>query len=832
MPAIKTEMGSATQLFPYILLQINNLRFVQTALQTRFRVVLLLLVLPALPCTAASLSHDDAVELARSEKYSEAIILLEALHQQQPQNDRITNDLIVTYSWNRQYQQACSLFEQRNVPAYPPYVQIAALRAYRNLHQTEQAFTVVEFLLKKQPDAPNLLLYKALLLVDKHEMEPARTILDKIASTSGRNSKYYRLSGYLHAAEENWLAALVDYQHLHKLQPHDRAAIREQFAALQYMRAEDAAGKILIEHKNFFTDKERAQFLINKAAENLRWSTDASRDFNETRLLAMQALAMQINALDLMGTEQTNADWPESVLYDFIITMRNLRQMDDVEVVYLYLIEKGEVPNYVRQAAAGALLANRHPDKSRELYQQILEKEPTSYQAHIGLFYSFIEEEDFDSAYKLIDELRDNEPAFQASKNNTNPTYNGRYLDLNLYSILARFYGDQLEESWLRVDELVRNAPANNWLLEVRGQISNSREWYRQALYDFHYASLLAPASINARAGEITSLISLKQYHQARPLLNEFQQTYPHEHATKRLEKDWKFSRKPEYWADIIYGNSTGPELDGDGLLATAEVLSTPINDTLYIDALYRYAWNEIIEGEETFQRYSLGLDYQLLDWTFLGRATYNDSSLDEVGGNIKAIWMPDDFWRLTLGGELFSVDTPLRALHHGIRSDAVSATINYRWSEQRDLFVGIQGSSFTDNNDRIAGSAVFRQRLLDIPHFDLDGRIEAYGSANSRREVFYFNPEQDFSLQGALHLDHVYFRHYDDLLAQQIDVGYGFYDQKGYGSRWIGHIRYEQRYKFTPWVEMLAGIEFGQNVYDGHAEPYRLVRFMINGKF
>ena len=177
-------------------------------------------------------------------------------------------------------------------------------------------------------------------------------------------------------------------------------------------------------------------------------------------------------------------------------------------------------------------------------------------------------------------------------------------------------------------------------------------------------------------------------------------------------------------------------------------------------------------------------------------------------------------------------MDTPLRALYHGIRSDSISASLNYRWSEQRDLFLAVQGSSFTDNNDRVAGSAVLRQRFVDVPHIDIDGRIEAYSSANSRRDTPYFNPESDFSLLGALHLDHVYLRHNNHLLAQQIDVGYGFYDQKGYGSRWIGHIRYEQRYKFTPWVEMLAGIEFGQNVYDGQAEPYQLVRFMINGKF
>jgi len=795
-------------------------------------ILTLLMILASALAHAATPTHDDAVILARSGNYSDAIALLEVLHQQQPLNKKITNDLIVTYSWNRQYKQACTLFEKRTFENYPTYVQIAAGRAYRQLKQPDQALSLINLLLEKQPDNLDFLMYRGLLLVDKRQLQPARKILERLVQTTGKNRRYYRLSGYIHAAEENWTAALADYQKLIDLIPDDRPGIRQQFSALQYARAQQAAAIFLNEHEQFFTTDEHAQILLNQAAEKLRWSTDAAGDFNETRLLAMQALGLQIKALDLLGTGPNKDNWPTPVLNDLIVTLRNLRRMEDATVVYQQLSERGESPNYVKQAAAGAMLANRHPDKSRALYQQVLADEPANYQAQIGLFYSLVEEEDLDNAYDLINDLRKNEPTFQTTKNSKSPSYNDRYLDLNVSAIMARYYSDQLDDAWQGIDELVRNAPANNWLLEVRGQISNSREWYRQALYDFHYSSLLAPDSLNAKAGEASSLILLEQYRRARPLLESIQQQYPDEHQTRQLEKEWKFSRKPEYWADVTYGNSSGPELDGDGMLASAEILSNPINDNLYIDALYRYAWNEIIEGEETFNRYSMGLDYRLMDWNLMGRITYNDSGLDEVGGSVRATWTPDDFWRLTLAGELFSVDTPLRALFHGIRSDSLSAGLNYRWSEQRDLFAGVQGSSFTDNNDRIAGTAVFRQHLMDLPRFDLDGRIEAYGSASSRRDAPYYNPEQDFSLVGALHIDHVYFRSYDDSLTQMIDAGYGLYDQKGFGSRWIGHLRYEQRYTIDPRVEMLAGFEFGQNVYDGHAEPYRLVRFMINGKF
>jgi biofilm PGA synthesis protein PgaA len=794
--------------------------------------LLILLPFPAHSSTAAPPLHEQAIALARSGELSRAVTILEELHQQSPDDKRITADLIVIHGWNRQYSKACQLFEQQQTDTLPAYALTSVLNSYRSLHQAEKALILADRLLQEQEDSVKLLLAAGLLLVDINRLDPARVILNSIETRNGRDSSYFRLSGYIHTRDKKWLDALADYQQLSALLPNDQAAIREQFAALQQSRSEQAASELLHSNEQIFTTHDRAMLLVNQAAERLRWSSDAATDFAETRLLALQALHRQLKAVELLNRDSGSMTLSRHMISDMIITMRNLRQMENVVTVYNYLNETGEPADYVKQAAGAALLATHHPDKSREMYQQILDKDPTSYQANIGLFFSHIEEEDFGSAYQLVDDLFKKEPMFQNFNYKKYRSKNERYLDLDIYTIMARFYGDQLEDSWTGIDRLIRNAPAINWLHEVRGQISNAREWYRQSLYDFHYAGLLEPNSLNARAGEISSLIALRRYGEARPLLEKIIRKYPEEYPAKSIAKEWKVSRKPDYWADVVYGNSSGPELDGDWMTATAEVLSSPIYDNLYLDAFYRYAWAQIIEGEETFKRYAAGPDLHLQDFDLQARITYNDSSLEEIGGRVQLFWIPDDFWHFSLLGERFSVDTPLRALHHLIRADSVAATATYRWSEQRDLNLGIQGSTFTDNNDRLEGTAVFRQRLLDIPHFDLDGRVELYGSTNSRRNTPYFNPEQDFSLLGALHLDHVYFRHYDHLLAQMVDVAYGVYEQKGYGSRWIGHIRYEQRYKFTPWVEMLAGVEYGQNVYDGEAEPYKLVRFMITGKF
>jgi biofilm PGA synthesis protein PgaA len=824
-------MGNTSRSYRKVRFQSHFLLFHSQILNKIF--FALLFVFSATNVAAVPISHNQAVVLINSQKYLEAIALLEELHERNPHNNKVTYDLITTYSWAGQHTKACSLYDLKETESYPPYVQLSVLNSYRNLQQFDSALYIVDVLLRKAPLANDLLLYKGLLLVDKGQLQSARKILKSSFSKTKNSVEYYRLSAYLYTAEKNWVATLVDYQELHKLQPDNPEPLQEQFSILQHLRAMEAASNILINNEQIFTKADHALLLINQAAKKLRWSDHVAKNFNEVKLFSMQALAMQIKAWELLNnTPSVKESLLKNLLNDLVFTFRTLRQMDDVEGLYQILSEKGEVPDYVKQAAAGASLVRHQPYTAQELYKQVLSKSPNNYQAQSGLFYAYIEAEDFDEAYELIDRLFEKEPVFQGFSGGKYRVPNGRYLDLGVMTIMARYFGDQLEEAWKKIDELVQNAPANNWLLEVRGQVSNAREWYHQARGDYHHAALLKPDSLDAKAGEVSSLIALRKYSQARPFLKNILQQFPDEHVSKLLQKEWNFGRKPRYWNDVTFQNSSGPVLNGDSILASVELLSNPINDNLYVNAGHRYAWSEIIEGEETFKRYALGLNYHFMEWDFLGQVTYNDSTLEEVGGVVKAVWAPDDFWRFTLEGERFSLDTPLRALYHGIRSDALAFSMQYRWSEQRQFSLGIRGADFTDTNKRLGGTAILNQRLIDIPHIDLDGRVETYASVNSRRNTPYYNPEQDFSLKGAFHLDHVYYRHYDHLLAQQIDVGYGFYQQKGYGTDWIGHIRYEQRYKYTPWVEMLVGVEIGRNVYDGDAEPYRLIRFMINGKF
>lgn len=814
----------------------NYIFFTASLLRQAFFVLSLFFLITPLS-KAESSSRENAVALARSGELGEAIKQLEFLLRQEPDNKQIIQDLVVIYSWNGQHGQACSLFEQQKLDSYPDYVLLSVQKTYRDLNQPDQALAIINSLLEKQPDEPELLLFKGLLLVDKLKLKEAETVLDTIRNKTGKDSRYYQLSGYIHTTQKKWIAALADYQQLRVLQPHAQEPILEQFSILQHLRAGKAASDILSRHAQTFTDHDREKNLMNQSVTRLRWAKHASRDFKEASLLSMQALALQIKALDLLNRGAEKKSWPASRINDLVITLHNLGQMDDVELVYRYLTKQpGEVPKYVQLAAADAMLTNRQPEKSRKLYQQILKNDPRSYEALIGLFYSFVEEEEFDSAYRLLDKSVKNEPLLRDPTNKKirpyNP-HNARYLDSNVYKIMARLYGDQLKDAWESIDELVRNGPTNTWLREIRGQVANARGWPRQALNDYHYALLLEPDNVDIAAGKASILIQQKQYRQAGSLQELIRQNYPDEEAVDMLEKESRVGRKPMGWVEIVYNSTSNSEVNGDSMVSTVDILSSPINDNLYIEAFYRNAWEKLQEVEETFKYYSLSLDYRLMDWEFGGKIAYNDSSTDGFGGSVTITWTPDDFWTLNLSGERFSVNTPLSGLAQGIREDILAAEASYRWSEQSSLSVGVDGTFFTDNNKGLAGTIALTQRLVDTSRIDLDGTVEFYGSVNNNGgDAPYFLPEQDFSMKSILHLDHTYFRHHDDLLQQQIEFVYGTYGQKGYDPSWIGYIRYEHVYEHTPWMEIVAGVELGRNVYDGGPEYHRQVRCMLNWKF
>jgi poly-beta-1,6 N-acetyl-D-glucosamine export porin PgaA len=271
----------------------------------------------------------------------------------------------------------------------------------------------------------------------------------------------------------------------------------------------------------------------------------------------------------------------------------------------------------------------------------------------------------------------------------------------------------------------------------------------------------------------------------------------------------------------VMGRTETGNAADapGNGVDFTARLYSPPIAERWRALAAYEYYSARPIEGRVTRQRAGVGAEWRAPDVTVEGIAWVNWDAVDRGGATLAAAWTPDDRWRLGADGELYAVDTPLRAQYYGITANALGASAGYAWNESRSTFFGLRGLDFSDGNQRRIARFAWAERVVDRPHLDVTLRPELYASSNTRLDAPYFNPQSDRAAALAVDIEHVVWRRYDTSFGQRLVLTGGAYWQEGYGTGPIGAARYEQVWRNDPWTELRYGVEVNRRIYDGVGE-------------
>ena len=187
--------------------------------------------------------------------------------------------------------------------------------------------------------------------------------------------------------------------------------------------------------------------------------------------------------------------------------------------------------------------------------------------------------------------------------------------------------------------------------------------------------------------------------------------------------------------------------------------------------------------------------------------------------------WTPTDHLSLSAAGEIFSRETPLRALKNGVTADAVDLGAGYDFHESRGLALAWRLMDFSDGNVRHELFPRFTQRVLEKPRLTMTAIVDLYYSTNSLTDVAYFSPEWIFTPTVALVVEHVAWRKYRRSFVHALTATAGGTFQSGFDGEPIGTIAYEHRWRFGPQVDLSYGISVGSNVYDGDREQ-RIVGF------
>lgn len=762
----------------------------------------------------ATEQREAAVLKARAGHMAEAQADLRAMLAKGTDDGLVAMDLVTLLQQDGKAAEAVEVFEKAARPDPPDYALLAATRANRDLRRYGDAARLARQGLQRFPGESVWPLLLSLVLSDDGKSAEALAVLRLPAAQAAPPVERLMAEAYAWRRAGDPFRAMRLYAEAARLAPDNREARQEAASVLQGMGAPYGAATIAGTTPSIAADQ---------AAAMVRWggrvrSTDPAHRFDGTDA----ALARLDTLLATLPPPPAEAGMRRRLRLDRLVALRDRVRMAEVTAEGEALRAEGPLPQYAEEAYADALLYMHRPGEARAAYERVLAASPKDVAARYGRFYASVELEDFTTAYAAIDSLVADEPIWRGYKDDPTRYNNPDRTYAEVTAAQARFYGNQLGEAWARITRIADAAPANATARMAVYQIANARGWPQRARAEGEIAAGLAPNDVGSKMALIEVAMAGYRFAEAKRLMDELLALYPENQAVQRLARELDAKRRWLFDAEVKPSNSDGggANASGQAMEAHARLSSPPIADNWRLFLLGDYADAHPPEGFIQRTRAGAGLEWRIPDFSATAYPTQSWGTWSGAGGGATADWLVSDQLHLAFLGELYAWETPLRALFYGITANEVSAKATWRWDESRSVAASLAYLPFSDGNQRFSGGVTFREKLVNLPGFDVTGMAEAYSSTNSRGAAApYYNPTRDLSLTGGLLAEHTLWRRYDSSLVQALTVDAGLYSEYGFSDNWIGTVNYEHRWRFDPLTEFRYGIHLSRRVYDGAVE-------------
>ena len=285
------------------------------------------------------------------------------------------------------------------------------------------------------------------------------------------------------------------------------------------------------------------------------------------------------------------------------------------------------------------------------------------------------------------------------------------------------------------------------------------------------------------------------------------------------------------------YSQTPSSNVEGGTNYGVDTMLYTPVIDShwrLFAGEYYAHEDEPASEGVISLWRSTAGVEYHDTAVKLSLAPTFNYyNSNDRVGATGDAQWTINNQWAVGGNGQIFSVDTPLRALNAGVTSNSYNANATWHQGDARSLRVDATMVNFSDQNLRASGSALYSERLYTSTQFTLDGIANATESQDSLDEQrLYFNPKADFLGSAGLKATEVLYRDGNAVYLQSLQILPGDYWQKDYGQGLSLDARYELRAHLSDRFEAGVGADFCRQKADGTDETSVSLLFDLTKRF
>jgi len=769
-----------------------------------------------------SLSHRQAVEMARRGHFAEALPALAELHRNHPSDLPLLYDYCVALSWAGKDAQAAFLLEDLNPHQMPRYVLETFAKSLRNLNSFEKAESLYRLGVARFRVYPSLRLGLLYTLVDADKHQEAAELGQALEKLYPGHVETQFALAYAAQGRGDYVAALRRYQVILKWRPQSRRAQRLETLALAAIGDPFLAEETAARRPGLLRAEEWHRLKADQAALVTRWGEYGS-DLPEQRFAETdRALAMLEDNEQAARSDQRRGDaFVRRARVDRLVALRDRVSMDRVVGQYLSLqADRVELPAYALQAVADAHLYLEEPRQAAELYRQVLDTQPDNFEAARGLFFAYVEQEDFGRALELSEKLR------------MEMVDTPERLEAEIVAALGRIFAGDLAAGEARLTPLYRQAPANVDILGELGGLYAARGWPRRAEETYGLGLALDPAYLSLRTGFAENRLDLREYRMAQQRIGELAEAYPEHKPVQRLQRLWEAHNMRELRVSVAAGWSSGSTFGSRDLSLAATLFSAPVHFRYrgFVSAYLDQA--SFPEGEKTLQRYGAGIEYRHRSLEGEAELTWSAAGGQKLGARLTGTWMPDDVWSVPVNIEYFSRETPLRALKHGIRADAADVGVGYRRDELLHCWLHAGIMDFSDGNFRYHLFGGFERGLLVLPHYRLDGRLELYSSANGKDDTPYFNPSRDVDLTLTLANDWLLYRHYRFSFRNRLALSVGAYWQQDFGVDPTAALRYEHVWEFFPRFSLLYGISLARRSYDGEDENQLGCHLELNWRF
>lgn len=766
---------------------------------------------------------------AKQGNYNKALGLIAPLSDKYPKPNRFFYDYIAILSWAGKHKDIVAHEQDIVLTRAPRYVLKNLAFAQRQQQSFVKAQQTYQMMVKRFPHSTQVKIGLGLVLIDQKKLEQAKKTLLPIYHQQANNIDLLYALAYLHETEGQLLLTLPLYEKINRLRPSDTATFKKKILTLNKLGASHLAYS-KISDASIFTSKELNRIHADMAAHRIRWSNIAplseQNRFNETDL-SISKIKANIDNTHLQLGEQN----PLSLTgqFDLLVALRNRYKMQEVVENYHQLkAKKVLVPPYSKNAVCDALLYLEQPDKAENCYIDVIDKGYNKLGVKIALFYAYLENEKVTQAQQWITQIAAAEPTLLKSVSPKLKTkklrapvakLNANTTPIKIIQALSLAYADDLSSAEKQLKQMQQTAPYNLGLRNALSNVYYWRGWPRKSLQDNKIGLYQEPLHTGLRVAQSRNLLTLKQYPQAESTILQLSQLFPELKDVQQQKEHWDIHNMREFKTSISFSDSSGNTNGSSGLDIESYLFSAPINYNYRAYLHQRHSQADFIEGNGLLNHAGIGLEYRAPNILLTGELHRNGYGDNNVGASLTAEYAFNDRISANLALESLSSDTPLRALNQDIDAKSISEGFQYRWHESRSVGANHRYLNFSDGNKRHSLGGYWSERWYNQYSYKFSTRVDLYTSKNSKNNVIYFNPEQDFSSSIALENEWLSWRNYEDSFHQRLIISPGFYQQKNYsgGATWA--LQYEHRWSANNRFELIYGARYASNLYDGDNE-------------